>query len=425
MESVIEYVVGVLVIVLGLALSIGLHEIGHLVPAKRFGVKVSQWMIGFGPSIWSRRFGETEYGIKAIPLGGYISMLGMYPPAGADGRPRDANTSVFDSMVQEEAPGDDEPEDRMFFRLSWWKRVIVMLGGPVMNLLIAVVIITVLLCAIGAQTASTTLASVSTCLPSSLSSSGGGCDGAAVSPAKVAGFEAGDELIAIDGTRVTSWTEVSSAIQGSLGRALTVTVKRDGATRELTVTPAAATATSSSGTTTKTVGAIGITPTAVYQPQPVTVVPRVVGAAIGQVVGVVVTLPSKVYTLAVSTFTGAKRDPNGLVGVVGIGRVAGETAASNTPLLDRVMTLLSLIASLNLALFVFNLIPLLPLDGGHILGALWDALRGGLARVRRRTVPRPVDITRLAPLTTVVAVVLIGLTALLVLADIVNPVSLG
>lgn len=423
----IEYVVGVLVIVLGLALSIGLHEIGHLIPAKRFGVKVSQWMIGFGPTLWSRRFGETEYGVKAIPLGGYISMLGMYPPNRDDGRPRDANTSVFDAMVQEEAPGDDEPEERMFFRLAWWKRVIVMLGGPVMNLLIAVVIVTVLLCGVGVQTASTTIASVSECLPSSVSSASAGCAGAAASPAKAAGLRAGDRIIAIDGTRLSSWAQLSSTIQRSAGTAITLTIERDGAQQQLTVTPGTATATVTgpSGTETKSVGAIGITPTAVRQPQSVTTVPTVVGQAVSQVAGAIVTLPSKVYALAESTFTGTKRDPNGLVGVVGVGRVAGETAASNTPLLDRVTALLSLIASLNLALFVFNLIPLLPLDGGHILGALWDALRGGIARIRGRAAPRPVDITRLAPLTTAVAVALIGLTALLVLADIVNPVSLG
>ena len=74
------YLLGVLVIVMGVALSIALHEIGHLVPAKRFGVKCTQYMIGFGPTLWSMRRGETEYGVKAIPLGGYVRMLGMFPP---------------------------------------------------------------------------------------------------------------------------------------------------------------------------------------------------------------------------------------------------------------------------------------------------------------------------------------------------------
>ncbi len=86
METVLLYVLGVVILIVGLALSIGLHEIGHLVPAKKFGVKVGQYMIGFGPTLWSRKFGETEYGIKAIPLGGYISMAGMFPPARARSR---------------------------------------------------------------------------------------------------------------------------------------------------------------------------------------------------------------------------------------------------------------------------------------------------------------------------------------------------
>ena len=74
------FLLGVLVVGVGLALSIALHEIGHLVPAKVFGVRVTQYMVGFGPTLLSRTRGETEYGLKAIPLGGYIRMIGMYPP---------------------------------------------------------------------------------------------------------------------------------------------------------------------------------------------------------------------------------------------------------------------------------------------------------------------------------------------------------
>ncbi|MEQ1736956.1 MAG: site-2 protease family protein, partial [Rhodoglobus sp.] len=119
METVLLFVLGVLIILVGLALSIGLHEIGHLVPAKKFGVKVGQYMIGFGPTIWSRKFGETQYGFKAFPLGGYISMAGMFPPARKGGKPRTASTGFFDTLVQDARtssadqikPGD---EDRVF-----------------------------------------------------------------------------------------------------------------------------------------------------------------------------------------------------------------------------------------------------------------------------------------------------------------------
>lgn len=119
------YVAGVVIIAVGIALSIALHEIGHLVPAKRFGVRVPQYMVGFGPTIWSRHKGETEYGVKAIPLGGYIRMIGMFPPKSGDapGTIRTSSTGRFTQLAdearaqsfEEVRPGD---EDRLFYKLS-------------------------------------------------------------------------------------------------------------------------------------------------------------------------------------------------------------------------------------------------------------------------------------------------------------------
>src|SRR3954447_1559181 len=171
------YAVGVLVMVVGVLISIALHEVGHMVPAKRFGVRVGQYMIGFGPTLWSRRRGETEYGFKAIPLGGYISMAGMYPPSpalkgrsGAVGtRTGRAGGGFFATMVQDARTANDdtllsEDDDRVFYRLAVWQRVVVMLGGPTMNLLLAIVLFTILLSGIGIQTATTTVQSVSDCV---------------------------------------------------------------------------------------------------------------------------------------------------------------------------------------------------------------------------------------------------------------------
>ncbi|HZJ10473.1 MAG TPA: site-2 protease family protein, partial [Trueperaceae bacterium] len=182
MEPVLLFILGVVVIVVGLALSIGLHEIGHLVPAKLFGVKVTQYMIGFGPTLWSKKKGETEYGVKAIPLGGYISMIGMFPPK-KDGVVRSASTGFFDTLVQEGAPdnradekragamstmvddarqasadtiGEGE-EHRAFYKLPVYKRIIIMLGGPTMNLLIAIVMFSILLMGFGTAETSTTV----------------------------------------------------------------------------------------------------------------------------------------------------------------------------------------------------------------------------------------------------------------------------
>ena len=132
------FALGVLVIAAGLALSIALHEIGHLVPAKLFGVRVTQYMIGFGPTVLSRTRGETEYGLKAIPLGGYIRMIGMYPPhkGEPEGTVREDSTGMFQQLADEAKESESSqsgPEDapRPFVALSVPRKFVVMLGGPV------------------------------------------------------------------------------------------------------------------------------------------------------------------------------------------------------------------------------------------------------------------------------------------------------
>ena len=149
------YLLGVLLMALGIAFSIALHEIGHLVPAKKFGLKVTQYMVGFGPTIWSRHKGETEYGVKAIPLGGYIRMIGMFPPRPRDGgKLRPSSTGRFSQLaeqaraesMEEIGPGD---EDRVFYKLPVWKRIVIMFGGPLMNLIIAAVLLTGILSVLG------------------------------------------------------------------------------------------------------------------------------------------------------------------------------------------------------------------------------------------------------------------------------------
>ena len=153
------YAIGVLVLVLGVLLSVGLHEMGHMVPAKRFGVRVSHYMVGFGPTLWSRTRGETEYGVKAIPLGGYVRLIGMYAPLSATGATpgrwgAQLAQAARDASNEEVHPGE---EHRAFYHLSTPKKVVVMLAGPVMNLLIAVVLLTVVLIGFGIPTATTTV----------------------------------------------------------------------------------------------------------------------------------------------------------------------------------------------------------------------------------------------------------------------------
>src|SRR4051794_39053552 len=126
-------------------------------------------MIGFGPTLWSRRFGETEYGFKAIPLGGYISMAGMYPPDKKGGRPRDSSTGFVQALVQDARDSSAQTvttgeEDRVFYKLSPWKRIIIMLGGPTMNLLLAIVFYSIALVGIGLPQATSTVGSVNDCV---------------------------------------------------------------------------------------------------------------------------------------------------------------------------------------------------------------------------------------------------------------------
>lgn len=162
----LAYVIGFAVVLVGVAISIALHELGHLIPAKLFRVKVTKYMIGFGPTLFSRKRGETEYGIKALPLGGYISMAGMFPPATtAEGK--SAERGFFRGLIQEARDASADPnveETRVFYKLAVWKRIIIMLGGPVMNLLLATVFFIVLLCGMGISVPSTTVGSVSQCV---------------------------------------------------------------------------------------------------------------------------------------------------------------------------------------------------------------------------------------------------------------------
>ena len=419
--TVVLFIVGILVMIVGLAVSIALHELGHLWPAKRFGVRVGQYMIGFGPTLWSRRIGETEYGVKLLPLGGYISMAGMYPPAPVKTRAGRAAGGFFATMVQDARAANDETlqgEDdrRVFYRLPVYQRVIVMLGGPTMNLLLAIVLFTIVFSGIGVQTATTTISSLSECVPAAGSSACAPSDPAP--PATTAGFEPGDRIVSIDGTPMTSFDQVSEVVQASPGIPLSVVVERDGGQQTISVSPA--TVETDGGP----IGFLGVSPTAELQRQPIWDGAAMALQNTGQVAAIIVQLPVMVWDTGVSLFTGQERDPNGPLSVVGVAGIAGEVAAADAPVLNRVSATLSLVASLNIALFVFNLIPLLPLDGGHVLVALWDGLKRGWSKLTGRAPPKPVDATKLVPVTFVVVVLLIAMGAVLILADLVNPISL-
>jgi membrane-associated protease RseP (regulator of RpoE activity) len=452
--TVLAWVLGVVLFVLGLGASIALHEIGHLVPAKKFGVKVTQYMVGFGPTVRSRRRGETEYGVKMIPLGGYIRMVGMFPPkAGADPRfVRASSTGRLGLLVDEARqqsldeimPGD---EHRVFYRLSVPRKVVVMMGGPVMNLVIGVVLLTGIITAYGVAVAQpgAVVAAVSECvLPATVASSQTVCAaGDPRTPAAAAGLRAGDKLISVGGQPITSTSQVGDVVRSRVGVPVPFVVQRAGSRLTLMVTPVRNTVvrtgadglplTDSSGAVlTQQAGFIGISsaqPSAIER-QPISVVPSYVGTQLKATAGVILRLPQKMVGVAQAAFGSGPRDPNGPISIVGVGRVAGEVASSDqiagvTSSGDRIAFFLSLLASLNFALFVFNLVPLLPLDGGHVAGALWEGLRRSVARMRRLPDPGPADVARMLPIAYVVSSLLVVTSVLLAYADIVKPVRLG
>jgi len=424
------YALGVIAFVLGLLASIGLHEIGHLVPAKRFGVRVTQYMVGFGPTIWSRRKGDTEYGLKAIPLGGYIRMIGMVPPR-QDGKksrwPRRMSELVEEFRATSRTEVTDSDIDRQFYRLTPGKKMIVMLGGPTMNLLIFLMITVLLYGIVGVKTPTTTVGSVSQCVVP-VTASSPKCpapSSAEYRKAPASGvLQPGDKIIAMNGALIATFDDSVKVIEASAGKTITVTVQRAGHPVQLSLTPVENSKTTGSGT--KTTGFIGIGPVMTYQRLGPGELRGLIWHQLTIGVSALQTLPSKMGSLIGTVFRGKPRDQTGAVGVVGLGRFGGQIAdSSKIALLDKISILLSLLAGVNLLLFFFNLLPLLPLDGGHVAGAIVESIRRGVARVRNKPRQIFVDVAQLVPVMYVVATVLIVFSVLVMYADIVKPITLS
>ena len=429
---------GILLFIIALVLTVGLHELGHLIPAKKFGVKVPKYFIGFGPTVWSTHRGGTEWGIKALPLGGFVVLAGMLAPAPAgvrttndDGTPTLAQQARLDSEAQLE-PGE---EHLAFWRLPARKKIVVMFGGPFVNLLICAVLLTIVMTGIGLGTYSTKVAAISPCLTdvtiSSSQSDGAGssgeCAAADASPAALAGFAVGDVITEWNGAPVTTWQEVQDAIaQGGTGT-VDVEIERAGETRTLAVTPQLVTRETivNGQSTMEEKPFVGISPAIELQRRSITEVPQMLGTIALGTVKIVAALPVKLWETAVGLVTGQPRSADSVVGIVGVADMAStitSSSAATYTLAQRSGDFLMLIASLNMSLFVFNLIPLLPLDGGHILGALIEGVRRQIAKMRGKPDPGAFDTARLLPLSYVVIAFFLAMTLLLVVADVMNPV---
>jgi len=438
LSHTLAYVLGIIVLIIGIGLSVALHELGHMLPAKHFGVKVPEYFIGFGPRLWSTRRGETEYGIKAIWLGGYVRLLGMLPPARPD-HPDKPGSMIAEARAESLSELGPYEQDRAFYRLSTPRKLLVMAGGILTNLALGIICLTVALGVVGQPAYTATLSSVSECVSSDIDAGAACTDADPTSPAAAAGLRAGDTITSWDGTPTTTWADVQAAIAAAGTEPAVVVVDRGGDELQLTITAVEVPRTvyDAAGNPTKDASGEVVTQLRPYVgigPSLGTVrtspgdIPQVVGSAVGQTLRAIVTLPVGLYHAVAAGLGLEERSPDGLVSLVGVGRIAGEVSSAGAgtgtglPLSVRLFYMLSLLGSLNLALFAFNLIPLLPLDGGHVAGACWEGIRRVWARAHRRPDPGYADTARMLPVGQVVFYLLIIMAAILIWVDIVAPI---
>ena len=376
---------GIVAFVVALLFSVMVHEFGHYITARKYGMWVSEFFVGFGKRIWSVQRGETEFGVKAIPAGGYCKIEGM-------------------------SPTDEMPEgqqDRAFYKASSGKKLVVLGAGSFLHFVLGFVLLFTLFAGIGTNQV---LPVINEVVPNSA--------------AQAAGIQAGDEVVSINGKKVTEWYKDVEVIRQSKGKELNLVLNRNG--EQISVT-ASARLTDIDGTKRYVLGIvndIGLKRSGLLAS--IKNSATVTQGFLVESVKSLGKLPEKIPALWGATVRGEERDANGLVGVVGVARVSGEAVGSDklTPM-ERLATFVLIVASLNIFVGVFNLLPILPLDGGHMAVAIADSIRAFFARLRGRPRPAPIDVTVLTPITMVVFVVLATLTLLLLVADVINPVTLN
>jgi membrane-associated protease RseP (regulator of RpoE activity) len=424
--TVVGFAVGFFALIM---VSVGLHEIGHMVPAKLFGVRVPKYFIGFGPTVWSTTRGETEYGLKWFPLGGFVRLLGMYPPA-PGGRKRRTRLSDFADGARagewEEITEQDVADQRLFYQKKTWQKLIVMAGGPTMNLLIAFVLLLGVTAGYGVMRPQTTVGFVqqcviadparTTCLPSDPKT-----------PAAQAGLQVGDRVVSFNGVAITSYLQLSDLIRANLDGAAQFVVERNGQTVTLPLVHTKINNLPDRLDPSHSVqaGWMGISPQQVLVKGGPLDVLSDMWTMTQQSVVALVQFPVKVWHVVYGMATGQPRDVYDPISIVGASQVAGQVAGDDQLNLgQKFATYAALLASVNLFLAIFNFVPLPPLDGGHIAGALWEALRRGLAKVFRRPDPGFFDTAKLLPIAYGVGGLLLISGVALIVADIVSPLQL-
>jgi membrane-associated protease RseP (regulator of RpoE activity) len=419
------YALGVVAFAFVIVFSICLHEFGHMLTAKAFGMSVSRYFIGFGRTIFSFRRGETEYGLKAIPAGGFVTIVGMNPADVEDG-------------------GVAASQGRAFYQYATWKRSIVLAAGSITHVLLAMLLLYLALVAFGLPRAkpsneiSATIGTVYPCVVPGYDVDSAGSLRACRqddprSPAQQAGLQAGDRITRLGDRTVDTYADLQSALQAApVDRPLDLTYVRDGSSVSTTITlvptqrPAPGVTDPNAPThPTPTIGIgsrrvvetirkgpiEGLVDTGDYTWQMITGSVSALGA-----------LPSRVPAL-VDSLTGAQRSPEDPVSVVGASRLGGELAQNEGA--SGIGLFFAMLSSLNIFLALFNLLPLPPLDGGHLVIGWFERVRSFFAARTGRPEPGMVDRNRLVPLTLAVIMVFGAFTLLTVSADIVNPIRLG
>jgi membrane-associated protease RseP (regulator of RpoE activity) len=412
--------------------SIALHEIGHLVPGKLFNVKTTEYFVGFGRKVWSRRRGETEYGVKAVPVGGYVRLVGMFPPA--KDRPdqvRAYSTGPFRALADNAraaewstiGPGD---QGRLFYQKPFWQKLIIMASGPAMNIMLAFVILLGVAATYGVYRSQPTISKVQECIVV-VNAADKTCAGKPPTPAAVSGIQPGDKIVAFNGIAVASWEDVSRLIRANLDHPALVTVERGGQRLDLKPVNTVITGVPDRYDPSKRIAAgfFGVEPEVVRERGGPIAVVGDMWQMTKQTVVALAYFPAKVFYTAYNLVTGQPRDIYGPMSIVGASRAAGEIASTDQiDAAAKVASLFTVLGAVNLFVALFNFVPLLPLDGGHVAAAFYEAVRRAFARLRGRPDPGPVDTAKLLPVAYIVGGVILISGAVLILADIVDPIQL-
>lgn len=372
MSDVLWFVFGMLVFVTVLALSIGLHELGHYVVARKFGIQVPKFFVGFGPTLFSGKKYNTEWGVKAIPLGGYIS--------------------VEDTRYPEESRERTE-----LSYVTPWKRILIFLGGPMVNILLGYGILMVILTAQPGVNVTNTIDHIVPC-----------SDKVKVCPAEQSGLQAGDTIVKLDGVSNPDFNsrEGLFSVDGS-----DVVVERNGEFVDLTVTPDAN-------------GKMGIV--MVSEPWRRTPVDSFheVNEYLGYSLKALITIPEKMPNIFNSIAGQEERDTDTVSSIVGAGRLYGDVATHDEYSTELKLTQLVFYSgAINLGLGLANLLPLMPLDGGRIAIAMVDSVKWNWAKLRKREYV-PFGQKYVVALTAVTGGLVAMFMITVIVADIVAPVAL-